>query len=177
MPDHILESWTVLAFETIHNCQPVFYLRQMLSRCLDASSIISQTGSGVFHADASRFQCRPGLLELRFVAGQFFNMLLRCPQQCRCRSIAFIEQVESVHRRNVDLLRIGQDTLFGFQPFILAYLKLCIVNLSLLECPQVKHTQAILFVAFEIFNASTDVLPFRECLCSRVGLSIAKRVE
>ena len=67
--DHLIQRGPILAFQTLKHRQPVFHLRQVLGRRLNAPRVIAQSGADILHADARRIERRQGFLELGLVPG------------------------------------------------------------------------------------------------------------
>ncbi len=128
----------------------------------NAAGIVAQTGADIFHADAGGFERGHRLLKLRLVAGQFFDMLLRRAQRRGGRGVAFVQQIEGVHGRAVDLFGVGQHPLLGFETLVFSRLQLGVFDFASLEGPQIEKAQAVLLVALKIINTSLDALPFGE---------------
>ncbi len=90
---------------------------------MDSARVVADGGSDIFHADSGGFERGQRFLKLGLVAGEFFNLLLRGPHRCGGGTITFVQQIEGLHGRVVDLFGVGENTLFGFQLLVFAGLQ------------------------------------------------------
>ena len=72
--DNMIYSLAVLAFQTVHQRQPVLDLSQALRRGVDPLGVIAQHDTRILHRDARGFQRRQRLLKFDIVARQLFHM-------------------------------------------------------------------------------------------------------
>ena len=104
-------------------------------------------------------------------------MFLRRTQRRRGRSVAFVKQIEGVHGRAIDFLRVGQNAFLSFQALVFAGLQLGVFNLALLEGPQIEQTQAILLSVFQFVDAVSSLLPEGKCLGRGFELCTGESIE
>ncbi len=174
--DHVVERGAVLALQAVDGSEPVFDFGQMFGRGLNAARIVAHGGADVFHADQGRFERGQRFLKLRLVAGQFLDLLARRTQRRSRRGIAFVEQIERIHGRVVDLLGVGQNALFVFEALVFAGLQFRVLDLAFLERPQIEQAEAVFLVALQFLDAGADADPVvirvvhAAHLCAGVGV-------
>ena len=70
-----------------------------------------------------RLKLLRGFGEAAVVAGQFFDVAQRGAESDFSGGAAFVELVEGAHGGGVELFRVGEDALFGFEGFVFAGLE------------------------------------------------------
>ncbi len=175
--DHVIKGGVVLALQAIDGGQPVLDLRKMFRRSVNPARVIAHRGAYILDADQRRFQRRKGFLKFGLVARQLLNLLPCRPQRGARRDIAFIQKIERIHRRVVDLFRIREDALLVLQPLVFARLELRVVDFALLIAPKVEQAKTVLLVMLELLNARPDSLPGVEGVVNTRQVQARERIQ
>src|SRR5580658_5160652 len=110
----------ILALEAIDERKAILDLGEPFGAGVDALGIVAQCGAGVANGCASRRQLLREIGKTYVEASQFFYVANCGAQRPFRRSRAFIELIVGAHRGGVELFRVSQNALFGFEPIVFA---------------------------------------------------------
>ena len=117
------------------------------------------------------------LNEAPVIARQFFNAAQGGAKRAFGRGIAFVELIVGVHGRGIQLFRVSQHALLGFQGFVFSRFELRGVDFFALIAPEIDHAQAVLFALEQVVEFRLRLAPARMGLGHRVRCKIAEAIE